>query len=499
MSRPVSVRPLALGLFAAASLGAPPASAQTSEMGVVAFETSCDAAAQPAFDEAITLLHHMMYVQAEAAFGRAAAADPDCAMAQWGIGMANFHPLWAGQPSEEGAARGQAAMQRAAALAPGSDREAAWLDAVQAFYGAAGDGYGAQLAAWAEAQEALLARFPDDVDAGAFAALARLATAPRDPEFAVHWEVGAMLEDLNARAPEHPGVFHYAIHAYDQGPLAEKGLPFARGYSAMAPEVPHALHMQSHIFTRLGFWGESAEFNIRSARAALTGDADDATSAHYAHAIDYAVYALLQQGDVEGAAAQVAEMLGRARHQQHFGAAYALSAAPARVAMEQGDWAAAAALSETPHDSIDWTLFPQTRANIWLARGVGAARTGDAAAAREAEAALAALHADLVERGGGYWAELAEAQRGSVAAWATFVEGDTESAVTQMRAAAEIEDRIGKSAVTPGHVVPARELLGDMLMELGREAEAREAYEATLALSPDRRRSSLALSGLNEG
>jgi predicted negative regulator of RcsB-dependent stress response len=167
--------------------------------------------------------------------------------------------------------------------------------------------------------------------------------------------------------------------------------------------------------------------------------------------------------------------------------------------MEQGDWAAAAALPETPHDSIDWTLFPQTRANIWLARGVGAARTKDAAAAREAEAALAALHAGLVERGGGYWAELAEAQRGTVAAWASLAEGDVESAVAQMRAAAEIEDRIGKSGVTPGHVVPARELLGDMFMELGRDAEAREAYEATLALSPERRRSMLAVSGLDEG
>lgn len=500
MSRlnPLSFRTFATTALLAATFGAGPSTADVSGLGRVDFDTSCSADAQAEFDDGITLLHHMMYLQAEAAFGRAAAVDPACAMAQWGIGMANFHPLWAGQPTEDETAQGLAAATRAAALAPGSDREAAYLDAMRAFYDAAPAGYRAQLAAWADAQRAVFDRFPEDVDAGAFAALARLATAPRDPGFTEQRAVGGLLEELHARAPRHPGVYHYAIHAYDHQPLAELGLPFARGYEDMAPEVPHALHMPSHIFTRLGYWEEAAAWNRRSAAAALTMPAGDATSVHYPHAIDYGVYATLQLGDRAGAEAQVAALLGQARIQDNFGSAYALSAAPGRLALEQEDWPRAAALPVVPHDSLSWEAYPQTRANIWLAKGIGAARSGDAQAARAAEASLAELHAALAERGG-YWAELVDAQRQTVAAWAALADGDSEAALALMRDAADQEDRLGKSGVTPGHVLPARELLGDMLAELGRVGEARVAYEATLASTPGRRRSLEALATLRDG
>lgn len=474
----------------AALVAASPVRAEVSGLGAVDFLVSCNAAASSAFEGGLLLLHHMMYRQAEDAFTEAADADPDCAMAHWGIAMSNFHPMWPGVPSEAETSRGQAAIAHAMTLEPGSAREAAYLEAVGAFHDAAEAGYRGQLSAWAEAQRAVQEAWPDDVDAGAFAALARLSTAPGgDPELREQREAGTRLEALHARAPEHPGVVHYAIHAYDHPPLADKGLGFARGYDAIAPSVPHALHMPSHIFVRLGLWEETAEWNRRSAETALAQPLGETVPAHYAHAIDYQVYSHLQTGQVEAAEALLGEFLSHADIQDNFGAAYALSATPARVPLEREDWARAASLPEIPHDAIAWERYPQARANVWFAKGIGAARSGKPEAARTAHEALLALGEEVGSQGGGYWMELIDAQAGTVEAWTTLAEGDPERALELMQRSADFEDRLGKSPVTPGHVLPARELLGDTLMELDQPESAQAAYEASLEQAPKRRRS----------
>ncbi|WP_295317358.1 hypothetical protein [Roseobacter sp.] len=457
------------------------------------FETSCSKEADDAFNEGLSLLHNMMYIQAEAEFMKAADADPSCAMAQWGVGMANFHPLWPGAPSEAETERGMAAAAKLAGLQTGTPVEQALAGAVAAFYAPGADSYRARLDAWAQAQIDAGEQNPDDTDTAAFAALARLATAPRGPEgVAVNAQVGDALDALHKSDPEHPGVIHYAIHAYDNPALKERGRLYAEIYDKTAPDAPHALHMPAHIFTRTGDWDRSIDLNSRSARAALE-QSGDVIQSHYAHAVDYLVYGHLQLGEVSKAEALVEEMLAIDNHQVSFGGAYALAAAPVRVALETGDWTQAAGLSPDMHAAIPWDKFPQTVAMNRFARGLGAARSGDTDAARDAVAGLETLKAAMEERGQGYWAKLTGAQILSVQAWIELAEGNTEPALEMQRSAAELEDSIGKSPVTPGHMLPARELLGDMLAELGRQDEAVQAYKTTLTLSPNRARSMAAL------
>lgn len=461
------------------------------DLGEIDFPVSCNLEAQHEVTEGTLLLHHMMYVQAHEKFELARAADPTCVMAEWGIAMSQFHPMWPGGQSDIELATGVAAMERAAALDPGTDRENAYLRAVAAFYDKATAPYPERLAAWAERQQAVFASLPDDIDAGAFAALAMLSTAsPADHSYAVQREAGAMIERLHSEAPLHPGLFHYAIHAYDHPPLAPLAERFAEGYDKIAPEVPHALHMPSHIFVRLGRWPEGAEWNRRSAAAALDQPMPDGViSNHYPHAVDYLAYSLLQMGEIEEARAVVQALLTTPALQENFGSAYALAASPARIALEREDWTTAAALPTKPHDSIVWAKFPQASAIVWFARGVGAARSGDDEGAREALAEIDALRTTMESRGMAYWVTLANAQAASIEAWRTYGSGKTEMALKLMRQAAEIEDSVGKAPVTPGHVLPARELLGDMLRDSGQPEEAIAAYDAALQISPNRRRS----------
>jgi tetratricopeptide (TPR) repeat protein len=460
-------------------------------LGEIDFPVSCSSDAQHAVTEGTLLLHHMMYDQAQEKYEAAAAGDPACAMAQWGIAMSQFHPMWPGGQSDAALATGVEAMARAGDLDPGTARERAYLDAAAAVYDKADAPYPERIAAWSTAQQKVFDENPDDIDAGALAGLAMLAVAaPSDQSFAIQREAGAVLEALHERAPTHPGVFHYAIHAYDQPPLAPMAERFAEGYDQLAPNVPHALHMPSHIFVRVGRWPEVAAWNERSAAAALAQPmAGGATSGHYAHAIDYQVYALLQMGDAETARLRVADLLSTAKLEDDFGSAYAVSAAPARVALEQEDWAAAAALPVGAHDSLDWSRYPQALAISWFAKGLGAARSGDAAGAGVALEELATLRETMAAQGMNYWVTLADAQSGAMQAWVAFHAGQSDEALQQMREAADLEDKVGKSPVTPGHVLPARELLGDLLGELGRTEEARAAYETALAASPNRRRS----------
>ncbi|MFD2739625.1 tetratricopeptide repeat protein [Sulfitobacter aestuarii] len=459
----------------------------------VDFPTTCSTNADAEVDDGLTLLHNMMYIEAEAAFGRAAEADPDCAMAQWGIAMANFHPLWPGTPSDDEKARGTAAAERLANMTPGSDLEQAFANAVAAFYASDHADYRARLAAWAKAQQAAQEKIPENIDAAALSALARLATAPSGPDrIEENARVGDVLDVLHKTAPDHPGVIHYAIHAYDNPPLKDRGLPYAEIYDTAAPAAAHALHMPAHIFTRTGDWLKSIDLNRRSAEAAL-GTSQDVVQTHYVHAIDYMVYGHLQMGDIAKAERLVDEMLAIDNHQVSFGGAYALAASPVRLLLEQGQWAEAAALSPAMHATIPWENFPQAAAMLWFAKGLGAARTNDIATARAAASELTRLHDSMQKQGQDYWARLTEGQLLTVEGWMELAEGNNEVALAQQKKAADLEDEIGKSPVTPGHVLPARELLGDMLSELGRTEEADEAYRATLAHSPNRARSLAAL------
>lgn len=455
--------------------------------------TTCSKEADAAIDEGLTLLHNMMYIQAEAAFSRAAETEPDCAMAQWGIAMANFHPLWPGAPTEAETARGSAAAARLKDLSSGSDLERALIAAAAAFYASDLDGYRDRLSAWAAAQKVASEQNPGNVDAAALAALARLATAPGGAaSLEVNAAVGDLLDSLHQRSPGHPGAIHYAIHAYDNPALKDRGRPYAEIYDSTAPSAPHALHMPAHIFTRTGDWAKSIELNRRSAEAAL-GQSGDVLETHYVHAIDYMVYGHLQMGEPAKAEALVAEMLGWDNHQVSFGGAYALAASPVRLLLEQDKWAEAAALSPDMHPAIPWRNFPQTVAMRWFAKGLGAARIGDIEAARAAVGELGTLQKTMRDGGQQYWAQLTDGQILTIEAWIELAQGNSDLAVALQSKAADLEDTLGKSPVTPGHVLPARELLGDMLQDLGHDQEAAQAYHETLALSPNRARSVAAL------
>ena len=465
-----------------------------SVLGSVSFPTTCNAQANATFQEGLTLLHHMMYVQAEEIFNKGIEQDDSCAMLHWGVAMSNFHPLWPGQPSADETRHGTAAADKLSDMTNLSPAEAGLVDAVLAFYAPAEASYRERIAFWAAAMQTHYAASPNDLDTAAFYALSLLATAPRgDKTMEQTKAAGALLEKLHDQAPRHPGVVHYAIHAYDNPLLAEKGLRFARLYDQIAPSVPHALHMPSHIFVRLGLWEETIEWNRRSADAAMAQSHGDFISGHFSHAMDYGIYAQLQSGDFKKAQESLDEFVAIANLQPNFGSAYALAASPARVLLEQEKWSDAAELSDTLHPAVPWDNFPQCVSINAFARGIGAIRSGDIESASNVLKELADLHETLNARGLGYWSSLTEAQVLSIEAWREFALGNNELAITLQTKAADMEDRVGKSPVTPGHVLPARELLGDLLTEMGDEANARKAYKTTLALSPNRRRSVLAL------
>lgn len=478
-----------------AVMSVPPAFAENaSGLGNVDFKTSCAPEANAAFNRGLGLLHHMMYFQADAHFSKAAEKSPNCAMLQWGIAMSKFHPLWPGKPSDAAIAAGKEAADRMNALPEEPGVEAAFRQAVSAFYEGEGMGYRDRVKAWAVAQGKVHDQFPDHVDATAFKALALLASAPRgDKTYANQREAGALMVALNDRTELHPGVYHYAIHAYDNPMLYEKGLPFAEEYGLIAPDMAHALHMPSHIFVRAGVWDQVIAWNEKSANAALEAPLGDLISSHYAHAMDYLIYAHLQRGDFDTAGRLLAEFEERSNHQSNFGSAYALAASPVRAALEQSQWAKLATMTADMHTSISWEKFPQTVSIRWFAIGLGAARSGDLERAGAALEELTAIRTRLKEAKIGYWLKLTEVQMLTIKAWMEHARGNAAMAISLLTKAADMEDAAGKSPVTPGHVLPARELLGDLLADLGETETAGTAYRATLALAPNRLRSRQAL------
>lgn len=457
------------------------------DLGTVDFETSCSSEVEADFERGLALLHHMMYEQAEDVFEGVAADDPSCAMAYWGMAMTQLHPLWA-PPTDQAIRKGQEAVREAKEREAPTEREQAYIDAIAAYFeGASEHSHPERLSAWEEAQKEVYEAYPVDVDAGAFYALSHLSTAPPDDkEFTHQRRAGALLEELHAEHPKHPGLFHYTIHAYDNPVLAERAVEVARGYDNIAPSVPHALHMPTHIFVRLGMWKEAIDWNIRSAEAALEQPVGGKTSMHHAHALDYLMYAYLQRGQDQKAGEVVDDIRAVDQYQDHFAAAYSMAAVPARYVLERDEWAEAARLSTRIQEDFPWEKYPQYEAITYFARGLGAARSGDVDAAHEAIDTLDDLYEQTVEAGEDYWAVQVDVKRTTISAWIAYAEGRHDDAIDRMRKAADLEDSVDKHPVTPGAVRPARELFGDMLMLLEQPEDAIDAYRAALDVTPNR-------------
>jgi tetratricopeptide (TPR) repeat protein len=434
----------------------------------------------------------MTYLGAETWFTNAIDADPECAMAYWGLAMSYVHPLWPDAPTEAQFAKGFELLTTAQGIDDMTAREAAYIDALLAYYR---DGVnrteGERLASFEAGWKRVYEEYPEDLEATAFYALALMATARlSDQGNAIRSDAGQIAENLLTQVPTHPGAHHYIIHAYDTPSFAEQALAVARNYGKVAPDVPHALHMPTHIFTRLGLWPESIEWNRRSAAAALTGLNAEIISSEYLHALDYLVYAYLQVGADTQAAELVEQVLavqGPYGEMSRGVSAYALAAIPARYALERRQWAAAAALKDRAPSSFPWAeSFAPYEALSWFAIGIGAARNGDSDGAREAALRLQRLHDQVQAAGNSYWAMQIEIQQLSVNAWLAFADENADQAIQVMRQAVDLEASTNKHAVTPGEILPAQELLGDMLLELDQPAVALTAYRTALLRSPNR-------------
>lgn len=467
------------------------------ELGTIQFPISCDAEARAPFTRGLAVLHSFGYEEAARAFGEAAAADPECAMAHWGVAMSYFHPIWA-PPTEAEHAAGLAAARRAGELGGADDREKAWIAMVgQIFEGGPARPNIERAKAFEQAMSDISARWPDDPEATIFHGLSILSIAynsPPDKNYTLQKRAAAILDRILPEHPGHPGVAHYVIHSFDYPGLAELALPAARAYAAIAPDAPHALHMPSHIFTRLGLWEDSIQSNLASAAAGqrlIERTQPGATAYETLHAHDYLAYAYLQTAQ-DAKAREVFDGLSRitALEAPTFSAGYALAAIPARYTLERRDWAGAAALEVVP-DLFPWERFPYAEASLHFARTVGAARLGDLDRARAAYARLQGIHAGIAAapQGGFDWATQVEIQRLAAEGWLRHAEGSGEEAARLLRAAADLEDATDKHPVTPGSILPAREQLADLLLERGKPAEALREYEASLASAPARFRS----------
>jgi tetratricopeptide (TPR) repeat protein len=468
---------------------------QLEKLGKVNFQTSCNPRAHAAFTRGMTLLHSFEYPQAEAAFNEAAAADPACSIANWGVAMSLYHPLWA-PPNKAELERANAALAKAQAAPAKSERERDYVAAVAIYYRDSDKlDHKARALAYNEAMAALHKRYPADREAAIFYALSQIAagTQDQDPNFTREKEAAAILSAALKAEPDHPGVTHYLIHGFDYPPLAELAVSAARRYATIAPDSPHAQHMPSHIFTRLGMWDESIASNLKSeaaARALVKSEGFDGGSNEQLHAMDYLAYAYLQTGQEAGAQRVLAELNAMQKvNQPIFTVAYAATAIPVRIVLENRRWMEAASLKLqdnvaklAPLENFQWA-----DAHIYFARAIGAARSGDAARAREATAKLKAIEDALVVPPGTYdWRKQVSIERQVAEAWATFAGGKKDEAVAMMRAAADLDDATEKHPVTPGAILPAREQLGEMLLELNRPREALVEYEGSLKRAPKR-------------
>jgi tetratricopeptide (TPR) repeat protein len=473
--------------------------------GSVDFKVSCAPEVRSEFIRGVALLHSFFYEEARRIFTEVAAKDPTCAMAQWGIAMTWWHPIWT-PPTPDEMSAGKAAAEKAMAMNAGTDRERGFITALNTYYNAPdGPNTGAvgqschgpvgardRVVAYEKAMRQLSEKYPDDFEAQTFYAFAILAVGyatPTDTTLAKQLQAAALLEKLWKKNPNHPGVTHYLIHSYDYPALAEHGLAAARSYGSIAPWVPHALHMPSHIFTRLGMWEESIAANRSSADASRAYAAirhRDATEAEELHALDYMAYSYLQEGQ-DAKAKEIVDFAATVRKtnpELEFSGAYALAAIPSRYALERNAWSDAAALRvpELPH----WSSFPFMEALIEYAHALGRAHTGDLEGARKAMDRMRQLRDATSDPKFDYFKRQLDQQMQAASAWVAYGENKKEEAVTMLRRAADAEDILGKHPVSPGAFVPAREQLGDLLLKLDRPKEAQQEFEAALKIYPGR-------------
>lgn len=459
------------------------------EFGTVGFETSCSGNIKADFDLGIALLHSFEYDEAEKAFAKVIDTAPDCAMAYWGVAMSNYHPLWSA-PTQPELEKGAKAIGIAQSISDKSKKESAYIDAVALFYKDWNTtDHRTRGGNFAKAMEGIYQKYPEDKEAAVFYALALTATAdPTDKTFKNQKKAGDILNALYPDQPNHPGVVHYIIHAYDSPELAHLGLDAARKYASVAPSSAHALHMPSHIFTRLGLWEECNSSNRASVSSAQCY-AENNGFKHWdeeLHGLDYLMYGYLQQGDNSEAETQLKYFKSIWDVQPvNFKVAYAWAAIPARYYVENKMWKEAATLQD--HDTlVKWKQYPWQRAITHFTRILGAVHTNELIGAKIDYIALNTLHAELIAAKDKYRANQVEIQIKSAEAWMQFKEGKKEEALKVMYAAADMEDKTEKSPVTPGEIVPARELLADMLLEMNKPAEALQAYEADLKKQPNR-------------
>jgi tetratricopeptide (TPR) repeat protein len=447
-------------------------------LGTVHFQTSCTPQAQALFDKAMLFQHSFWYSASGRAFEDVLKADPGCAIAYWGYAQSLLANPFNPTPAKN-LPLGLETVRRGQAVGAKTQRENDFIASIGAYY-ADYDKLDQRKRAqvYLAAMEKLAKSYPEDDEAQIYYALAlNIAASPSDKTYAKQLEAAAILERIFQRQPQHPGAAHYLLHSYDYPPIAEKGLSAAKRYAEIAEAAPHAQHMPSHIFTRVGYWKESIESNAAAARIAKDNkEADDQL-----HASDYMVYAYLQLGQYQKASAIIGEMntVTGFNPERNTGP-FALAASPARYAVERGDWKAAARLEVRP------TKFAYVEAMTRFARALGAARSGDPQAAKADAARLAELRDKLREANDAYWANQVDIQWKAATAWILQAEGRRAEALEMMRNAADAEDQTEKGTVTPGPLAPAREMLGAMLLEHGAYADALAAFEATLKKEPNR-------------
>ena len=454
------------------------------EVGSVQFSTSCSPQVATQFNRAVALLHSFQYERTRATFEEVAKQDPGCAMAYWGVAMSHYHGLWGNGDTNAGRAALHKAEEIAAANSATTAREKAYIAALGEIYKVDDRDMAVHAQAFEQKMAELQTEHPDDTEAAIFHALTLAITAPKtDKTFANQRKCGEILEPIFAKNPHHPGVAHYIIHCYDNPVLAEQGLQAARLYAKIAPASAHANHMPSHIFTRVGSWNESIGSNMRAAEIAT---ADEKSSQNgeardqRLHAMDYLEYAYLQSGRITQANAVLDQMNSlQPVPGLSLTGNYGQSAIPARYALERRDWKGASALKAS-ESGVPWA-----RAITWMAIGVGSARSGDAAAASKAEQMLASLR-DSAASVDQYWSKQIEVQRREVAAWISEASGKSDDAIAGMRSAAELEESMDKHAVTPGAVLPAREMLAELLSNHGQARAAVVEYQAVLKVAPNR-------------
>jgi tetratricopeptide (TPR) repeat protein len=447
------------------------------KLGKVHFATGCNDTAQRRFDRAMRYQHSFWYAESKEIYEEALKADPECAIAYWGIALALLNNPHGAVPKPN-LPLGLPAIEQGQAVRAKTERERDYIDALSVMYVDYDKiPHQARVQSYLKKMAALAAKYPDDDEAQIFYAITlNVAASPADKTYANQLKGAAILEPIWQRQPQHPGIAHYLIHLYDYPPIADKGIPAALRYSKIAPNAPHAQHMPSHIFTRVGYWKESIAANLASVQAAMASK----ESGDQLHGQDYLVYAYLQLGQ-DAAARQVIDQVEATQpNPDVYAGAFAQAASPARYMVERGDWKGAANLEVRP------SKFPQTMAITYFARALGAARSGDPAAARADVAKLSDIRDSLREAKSDYWATQADVEAQVANAWVLYADGKYDDALKAMSAAADAEDKTEKSPVTPGSLAPARELYGFMLLDRGMAKEALAAFEATQAKEPNR-------------